>query len=99
MLHVPEGPYLKRQPCYCQAVVNTQGLSFLCTKALLFQLALLVQDQLHQKDGPSIYPVIDIKKRGILGTSLLGKLTLPKSRDCLLAHDDGLTSCDLASHL
>lgn len=56
--------------------IPVKVLDFLHTRALLSQLALLVQDQLLQKDGLSIYPVLDIKKRGILGVSPLGKLTL-----------------------
>lgn len=36
----------------------------------------LVQDQLHQKDGLSVYPIIDTNKRGMVGTKLLDKLTL-----------------------
>lgn len=58
--------------------IPVKVLDFLHTRALLSQLALLVQDQLLPKDGLSIYPVLDIKKKGILGVSPLDKLPLSK---------------------
>lgn len=58
--------------------IPVKVLDFLHTRALLSQLALLVQDQLLPKDGLSIYPAVDINKKGILGVSSLDKLPLSK---------------------
>lgn len=54
-------------------------LRFSGHQSSVVSFSFLVQDQLHQKDGMSIYPIIDTNKTGMVGTKLLDKLTLPKA--------------------